>query len=660
MSLTETESINSIRKISTKTEKEISISIRKKYYRSIFLFLSSCIGFFGYSAIFKGLGWLRLVFFLIPIIFLCSALTGTRKKFNYVLFMLILFLMFLFSSILMSTGFILLSVSATPPDLDYPEFAMDLFNYNMTLNAIDSFLTPIFFFIFVGVPAILIAGGIWAIMAGKINEGVKAIIKVFVIFVMLTLVVLVFDGMGMEIPGVTQAIRDSMDTYMNMIDSIYEWATSMGVDIDPNATDTSFGGRLSIPPGSTGDPNTKATDVLPDGNLAADSNGDGVVDWWEQFCWDYAQALSVGTMDALKDATLSSPIGLQICIASSLPMTISGINVLFSLIFLSKKARMWNDEFFDDFLPKEEKVELHLLHFNYKMGAFVTIIIFCAWLMFLNFARIYEETGVFQFTQIGYISIYMIMIAVPVIFLSMPRVAIYTKSNWKNTLKGTVFGLGILFLSFSFLTGTSRTLDAYSLEHTEFVWEQVLNNLIFVAPAESMFFHVFLLSFVLGWMYRRGMKNSRNLSEAMVQDQTNKIDTQIETIELIKNAFPKGKKETLSLSKQINELKEEKATLGVDSVLRKNFMFQDFNSYILVYIVIILANFLFSISHWIILAGTIDFFVFWLSGLGIIYLVAGVIITVIGWRYGWLSAILVHSIYNITQIIMALMYSGAI
>ena len=630
-------------------------AINKRYSRSLLLFLSSVVGFMGYASFLSPLSWMRLVFFLVPIVVLCWSLTGTKKRFNFVLFVLILFLLFLFSSILMSTGFVLLSADlSNPPDLDYPEFAMDLFNYNMTLDAIDSFLTPIFFFIFVGIPAILIAGGIWAIMVGRINEGVKAIIKVFVIFVMLTLVVLAFDCMGMEIPGVTQAIRDAMDTYMNMVNDIYKWITG-GNDFIPDKPVGTPGNQLpgDTIPGPDGETGTS------DDIIAGDLNGDGVVDWWEELIY-WLNHLPGGYSGIGINATQKSPIGLQICVASSLPMTISGINVLFSLIFLSKKARMWNDEFFDDFLPKEEKMPIHLLHFNYKMGTFVGIIIFCAWLMFLNFARIYEETGVFQFTEIGYISIYMIMIAVPVVFLSMPRVAIYTKSNWKNTLKGTVFGLGILFLCFSFLTGTSRTLDAYSLEHTEFAWQQILNNSIFVAPAESMFFHVFILSFALGWMYRRGMKNSRSLSEAMVQDKTNKIDIQIETIELIKNAFPKGKKVTLALSKQINELKEDKATLGVDSMLRKDFMFQDLNSYVLVYIIIILANFCFSISHWIILAGTIDFFVFWLSGLGIIYLVTGCIITFIGWRYGWLSAILTHSLYNIIQILMALMYSGAI
>jgi len=633
--------------------------INKRFSRSFLLFISSIVGLMGYASFLSPLSWMRLVFFLVPIVVLCWSLTGTKKRFNFVLFVLILFLLFLFSSVLMSTGFTLLSANlSNPPDLDYPEFSMDLFNYSMTLDAIDSFLTPIFFFIFIGVPGMLIAGGIWAIVVGRVNEGVKAIIKVFIAFVMFTLVILAFDLIGLQIPGLTQAVKDAMNTYMNMMNDIYRWFTDN--DILPDKPVGTPGNQLpgDDMPGPDGE--TGTSDDIKVGDL----NKDGVIDPVEEFIyWITHLGTSTGGMSrvgGLNAAIQKSPIGFQIYIVSFCPMMISGINILFSLIFLSKKARMWNDEFFDDFLPKEEKIPMHLLHFNYKMGAFVGIIIFCAWLMFLNFARIYEETGIFQFTEIGYISIYMIMIAIPVIFLSMPKVAIYTKSNWRNTLKGTVFGLGILFLSFSFLSGTNRTLDAYSLEHTEFAWQQILNNLIFVAPAESMFFHVFILSFALGWMYRRGMKNTRSLSEAMVQDQISKIDTQIETIELVKNAFPKGRKEILLFSKQINELKGEKTNLGVNVRLRKDFMFQDLNSYALTYMIIILANFLFSVSHWIILAGTIDFFVFWLSGLGIIYLVAGCIITFIGWRYGWLSAILVHSLYNISQILMALMYSGAI
>jgi hypothetical protein len=253
------------------------------------------------------------------------------------------------------------------------------------------------------------------------------------------------------------------------------------------------------------------------------------------------------------------------------------------------------------------------------------------------------------------------MISIPVVFLSFPSVTIYTQSGWKNTVIGTVFGLGILFLSFNFLYGTTKTLDAYNLEYSGYAAQQVLNTFIFVAPAESMFFHVFLPSLFLGWLYQRGTKNADNTTKISTKDKINNLDAQITTLELVKSTYPKGDRNLKYFIKKINELKNKKRGFETKFTFsRKNFVFENFNTYVLFYIFIIIVNLVFSSTHWVILAGRMDFFIFWLSGLGIIYLIAGCIITIIGWRYGWLSAIILHALYNTIQILMATFIMGAV
>ena len=617
-----------------------------RYSRSIWLFLTAIVGFISILPIF---GFLRLALFVIPITCFCWAMTGNENRFNLLLFAFILAIILVFSSMFM-TSFISMS-ALDPPEIDYPAFSMENFNYTFTLDAIDSFLAPIYTFLLIGIPGIAIAGSIWAVIVGRIDIAIKTILKILGVILLMIIVVAAFDAFGYEIPGVSDAVKAAAEFYLGSINTVYDWITDIyclitGCDGEGPEWDKPTGtpGGIQAPPAGTTTTKEDGTEVTH-----GDFDEDEDVDWWEE--WLYS------LFNNQYDAALTKGVGFQICVLSCVPWLASGLNVLFSLIFLSKKARIWTINFFDNVVPEiEEDPELHLLSFNYKMGAFAILILFGAWMLFLNFAGIYQETGIIQFTQIGYISIYTIMVVTAVIFLSLPRVTLYVKSNWKNTTIGTFIGLAILYMMLQFMTGSTKTMSAYEYEYTDPAVLQVLNTFVFVAPAESIFFHILIPAFFLGWMYNRARKNLQRETLTIVEQKLEQINNKIDALEEVREIFPKGTKQRAMIVYRLESLRRRKNKLRRPVVLDKDFVFQDLNVYLLFYIVILGSNLLFSISHWV-LSG-VDFYIFWLSGLGIIYLVAGCIMTIIGWRYGWFSAILTHAIYNSLSIIMLALLAG--
>lgn len=565
-------------------------------------------------------------------------MTGAEKRFNWTLFVFAFSIIFVFASTLM-TSFMTFSV-LEPPEIDFPEFSMEAFQFEYTLESMDSFFAPLFGVILIALPVLSVVGAIWAVVVGQINEAIKSFTKIFLVVVFMMVVVVVFDMAGLEIIGLTDAVKTVTEFYLNTVNDIYTWlADFFGGNTGGGGVE--FGGPgYQLPGDPYTDPNTGEE------KMHCDMDENGVIDWWEEFICNVTNP-SGPTYSALT----GQPYFFQIVMVSAIPLLIALLNFMFSLIFLSETARSWMDAYFAPLIPDISPVqEFHLLDFNYKMGFFAIIITFMAWMMALNFAGLYRETGILEYSYILFISIYMAMIVLSVVLLSFPNVTIYTKSNWKNTLVGTTFGLLSLFLSFQFLTGTEYTFSAYEYEYADYTLLQILNTFTFVAPAESFFFHILIPSFCLGMMYNRSKKRLQEGTALLQEESLEVLNNKIDALTELKDVFNKGTYERVQIIRRLRNLKRDRNRLKTMEVnLSRGFMFQDPNVYALFFVVILAANFGFSISHWV-LSG-MNFYIFWLSGLGIIYLVGGCIMTFIGWRFGWFSAISTHAIYNISTLL---------
>ena len=489
-----------------------------------------------------------------------------------------------------------------------PEGPMNLEAFNMSkiLQYIEMMFGIIFLFLLFIVPILLIAGGIYAIISGSISEGVNAIVKVLIVFFFIIMAIFLFDLIGIEIPGISDGVVNAIKGFVGMIENIYRGLNTIDI-----------------------------FNIIPD--------------------LPNIPEFSAGSSSTMFEFYTENPRSFIYTVSATLPMFISTICLFFSILFLSKKIRGRTIEFFDEFSPKDEIAddEPHYFNFNYYMGFYAIIIILGAWFMYLNYTKAFRETG--AIANWGKLSIYMFMIIFPLIILSLPKITIYTRSNLKNTLKGFIIGMGILYFSLMFVCGSDQTLSAYSYAYSDTTWYQIFNTFIFVAPAESLFFHIFIPALFQGWLYNRARKNLTEMSGIAVEQEIIKNKGMIETYERLMDVVD-SKKEKTKLMKEINELKDEINELEPSiSLSKQRFLFEELNVYFPFLLIVLLTNFFFSISHQV-LSG-VDFFQFWLSGLGFVYLVGGIIMTITSWKYGWFSGILVHAVYNSISIMMVVFYS---
>lgn len=653
----------SVRKsVQKEIKKEQKETFYEKYNKSLFLFLSALLSIIAYHPWFR---WIRLAFFLITIVTFCWSMKLKEQRFNWVFFTFVLLVILMFTSTFAST-FFSLSALDNPPEIDTPAYSVEAFNYSFTLETINSIFVPLYFFMLVFIPAVTLIGAIWALVKGEVNNGVKALIALTILMSLLVAFTLQFDAMGITIPGLTDAVNAFMDFYVNSISSVYNW---MMCFVDPaNCEATQSDPAANILGVRTTEPRDLGSQKPPGSNAQEDIQGDldnnGEIDWFESLAWYFTSSANKGSV--YLDSMKSNMYFVQIGISSAIPLLMAAVNFMFSLLFISKKARRWTETKFEKNIPQiEEEEEFHYLSFNYKIATFYLVIATAGWLMFLNYAGIFKNTGIIDFYAFAYMSIYSILILASVIFLSFPRVTLYTKSNWKNTIMGTLLGSAIMFLSFEFVTGSSQTLSAFDYEYSNSTWYQVLVTFVYIAPAESLFFHILFAAMFLGWMKQRSRKNLEIESNFVAEHEIVITKAIIKVLENMKNSLPKTDKyiyERLQYESSISKYEQDLLELqNVNVIITKDFVFDDENTGILFYVVLFLINIIFSLSHFVpMIASGGDFYIFWLSGLGIIYLLGGVIISLIGWRFGWLSAVLVHAIFNVRTILMLSMATGGL
>jgi hypothetical protein len=353
----------------------------------------------------------------------------------------------------------------------------------------------------------------------------------------------------------------------------------------------------------------------------------------------------------------------------SLPFLITILSIILAIVFARRK---WENSIMEkinkynmdvEFREKEERKFLGGV--NVKLIVYLIIILIASLGMFLSYNSLYQTTQI-QFSTIGYFSIYLIISISSLGFLIFNPKGIfkYTESNLGNTIFGIIIGEFGLFLIVQMFNTYNKTFDVLSMEIVNTSIGYVINQFLFVAPTESLLFHILIPSLVIGLLYRytehkvleEGIEEANKDIRALESDISTKeelVDYYRTTGERKKLANTKSDLEDLRIRKRQIEGKKREAKLSEPSIYGR-----------IVYIVILFAfaliipNFLFSSFHFF--SSNVDFFIFWTSGLGVLYLVSGCWFTFIGLKYGIFACILTHAIHNSLTIMLVLFYAGLI
>jgi hypothetical protein len=221
-----------------------------------------------------------------------------------------------------------------------------------------------------------------------------------------------------------------------------------------------------------------------------------------------------------------------------------------------------------------------------------------------------------------------------------------------------------LFLIVQLFNTYNKTFDVLSLETVKTGIGYIMNQFLFVAPTESLLFHILIPSLVIGLLYVYTERTVLKYDSEEFNQKLHSIEASISTKEEMVDYYrTTGQKKKLAEEKSnLNDLRQKKNELSRKErkarVTDKSLYGRSIYVAVIFAFAIILPNFIFGLYHWF--NSDVDFFVFWTSGLGVLYLVSGCWFTFISLRYGWLACILTHAIHNSLTIIIVLLFMGLI
>lgn len=329
-------------------------------------------------------------------------------------------------------------------------------------------------------------------------------------------------------------------------------------------------------------------------------------------------------------SALTNPRVLGLTIGSIYPLLYSITILIIGIFYWITKSN-----------PKPSKEEPNQLERPRQLNLSFLIFILIIWVVAFMFYLSYSIDSFINYANIGFFGIYLTITSGCCIMLTF-GVGSPTK-NSRSTVFGVLFGVMLLFMFQNMFT-QARTLNILTNEYADLTIVQILNNLIFVAPTESLLFHVFPESLVLFVFLRKNVV----YTEEELNDKISELNTQImlsQTTSEIRKEFnqkteyAKNMKELTNLKIKLAKLVHQKE-IGIENT-QKTISNQQF----IIYLFSVFAfNVIFAVLHWF--KSGLTFEVFWASGLGFLYLSSGMIITLIGYKYGWIAAISCHAIHN--------------
>lgn len=282
---------------------------------------------------------------------------------------------------------------------------------------------------------------------------------------------------------------------------------------------------------------------------------------------------------------------------------------------------------------------------------FLVSILTCALLLSLSYSV--EDMLLYQ-NQL-YFGIYIVIISVCCILMIL-GLSRYTKNN-RNTVMGVLLGFAGLFLFFQVLKPQSDTLSLLSLENqSNITINKIFSQFLFVAPTESLLFHVFLPSLVilLFSIYNRRYDRKEiisNIENLKLQRLKYTLESDIFENRNDKSNYQKSNTKVYEVEKLIKKEQEklDKSKIDTSDDLTNT-------QVILFFLFTIVINMLFSFAHFF--NSQLEISVFFNSGLFIMYLSAGTWLSFLSYRFGWLTGIIVHALNNSVPLILILIAGG--
>jgi hypothetical protein len=272
----------------------------------------------------------------------------------------------------------------------------------------------------------------------------------------------------------------------------------------------------------------------------------------------------------------------------------------------------------------------------------IPVFLICVFVFYLSFTA----DAFINYQNVGFISIYS-LITVSILILLGIGIGTPTKNGWQ-TFSGVVFGVILLFI-FQNLFTQQQTLSVVANEVRTPTIIQLWTTGLFVAPSESLMFHVFLTSLVVAYFLRKNRVLSVEELEQKRQNLRIEITSLGNIAEINKNlGNSKAYAKTMQLlnKRQIELVRLEKSSSAREPTTAAIAPAQ----FLILLLCITGFNVIFSCLHWF--KSGLTFEIFWSSGLGFIYLSSGVIMSLISYRFGWASGVIAHALHN--SLILAL------
>lgn len=593
------------------------------------------IGFLGF--VFFPIGF-KFFAFIVPTLILSHVLSKDEDYFNINIFILLLLV------------FMLIPTNLITFDANNP------MNVDVMFSGVYAMLSVICVVIFFGMPVYLAVGVIYSFLIGQVGKSSKQLIRLIFILGFIMVILAVLRMVDVQIPfldGVTDfyvnlinlcfqfpyIIYDIFDSGIKLINSMSYWLEEIinEGDILDLSEDVELARIPRLPP--------LPYYQMPKVNLTFDS------------AQTHFNSMSyTETVYAVHD---------------SLPISISIICLITSLFMIKKDWEKEIIKYINQFsidTRKTTKERIYFPYVNFKLLLYMFFLIFFAFIIFLSYSRTYGADPREDWRYIGFFSIYLIMVVVSILVLNLQGYTYYKDSNLTGTIKGTLVGLAVLYLMTRLFT-TQQVVNAYSTMNISKDMMYVINTFVFIAPAESLFFHIFYPSIVAGRLKSYSAKKRGETIEISKRDEL--IDLELEkrhTKRRLEKEKATGTKRnvevTISILNDIEQDLGQLEALEIQADLDEKSIFGRKNTSVLFIVFgVIPGNFMFAFSHWIIpwiiSDYTFDFFTFVSCGLFALYFAGGCWMTFVAMKWGWLSAILVHAIFNVLTILLVIATMGA-
>lgn len=548
----------------------------------------------------------NFITFFVPAIYVSTVLSRDGRGFNTYVFLFVLLL-----SVLIPTGFLTLDTSG---DIIIPSAqpTMELvigFQFWINLGIV------VLAFI---IPAVVIAWTVGQLMmSGNEEEEMKMIVKMAIIIILFFVLCFVMDLMGL-LPSwfIWRYIRD----FFIWIVQIFQWIGNFFGAI--------FSGQV-IP----------SAPIFPDlgaYNLTEIINNADTI--FPSLGTDQSASIAVGSLP-----------WIFVNVTAIIPFVLATIGVVvWQLERDNQKPYIWINNILGE--KNTDDLKIKLVKFNAPAVIFGVAVLLYAFAMFLNFG----DSGID-------ISLYTIITAFCLILLATGLIPIKTGKPL-GTFEGVIFGIGGVFFFYNVLSMGLSVIDFSGSSQIILI----LNQIFFVAPTESLIFHVIIPGLgMLGtyYLFRRSVYKSKN--EELERKRV-KIELEISKVRQIiltaerenaKSVSYQGKKMTVqnasntvfNLQNQLYFIEREKEKTESITLNRLVYSKIQYTALIIV-LCFIVPNFIFSTYHTF--KAGLDILDFWVRGIGFIYLGAGCWLTFIAIRFGWLPCILAHAGINIISILL--------